>query len=136
MLENEEAPGWLAMAAQGATTIWEEYSCYDENGSPLPRSFNHYSLGAACSFLFDTVCGIRIRGENEFLIAPTPGGTLQWAKASTMTAFGEISSAWERRDQEIIYRITLPANTQAQLILPDGREEMLTAGVHVIRSQL
>ena len=53
-----------------------------------------------------------------------------------MTAFGEISSAWERRDQEIIYRITLPANTQAQLILPDGREEMLTAGVHVIRSQL
>ena len=136
MLENEEAPGWLAMAAQGATTIWEEYSCYDENGSPLPRSFNHYSLGAATSFLFDTVCGIRIRGENEFLIAPIPGGSLTRAEARTMTAFGEVSSAWERRDQEITYKITLPANTQAQLILPDGREKILTAGSHVIHSHL
>lgn len=131
MLENEEAPGWLAMAAKGATTVWEEYSCYDKDEHPLPRSFNHYSLGAACSFLFDTVCGIRVAGENAFAIAPQPGGTLTAAEGSTMTAYGEVASCWEKEDGRIRCRITIPANTTAEVVLPDGTREMIAAGQHV-----
>ncbi len=130
MLENEQAPGWLAMVAQGATTVWEEYSCYSEEGTPLPRSFNHYSLGAACSFLFDTVCGIRIEDENTFVIAPKPGGTLQHAEAITKTAYGEVHSQWERQDSVVKFSISIPSNTTATILLPDGRKECIGAGSH------
>lgn len=130
MLENEQAPGWLAMVAKGATTVWEEYVCYDENGAPLPRSFNHYSLGAACGFLFDTVCGIRIVGENHFVIAPKPGGTLQYAEARTKTAYGEVVSRWCRQDSAIEFCISIPSNTTATVVLPNGREKYIKAGTH------
>ncbi|MBP3876511.1 MAG: family 78 glycoside hydrolase catalytic domain [Lachnospiraceae bacterium] len=128
MLEQEESPGWLAMAANGATTIWEGYDCYDEEGHPLPRSFNHYSLGAACSFLFDTVCGIRIKGENAFIIRPHPGGTLQHAEARTVTAYGEVISSWTREGDRIRCTISVPANTSAEVILPDGSQKTIRSG--------
>lgn len=130
MLQNEQAPGWLAMVAQGATTVWEEYTCYSEDGTPLPRSFNHYSLGAVCGFLFDTVCGIRITDENAFVIVPKPGGTLQYAEASTNTAYGKVTSQWYRQAQEFQFRISIPPNTTAAIVLPDGRRENIKAGTH------
>ncbi|MBQ1506011.1 MAG: hypothetical protein IIZ48_04485, partial [Erysipelotrichales bacterium] len=45
MLENTQAPGWLAMVKQGATTVWEHYTAYDEERHPLKQSMNHYSPG-------------------------------------------------------------------------------------------
>ena len=130
MLENTQAPGWLAMVDQGATTVWEEYECYDENGSPLPHSFNHYSPGAMCGFLFDTVCGIRVTGENELTLSPMPGGTLTWAKAKILTAYGPVESRWEKRDGFVQYTFNIPANVTAKVILPDGSSQILMAGEH------
>jgi alpha-L-rhamnosidase len=133
MMENEEAPSWLAMVAQGATTVWEQYECYDNEGRPQAHSFNHYSPGAMCSFLFDTVCGIRVDGENKISIKPKPGGTLTHAKAKVLTAYGEIISGWEKEDNVIKYTFTVPANVTANLILPDGTENTLSAGSHYYR---
>ena len=130
MLENEQAPGWLAMVAQGATTVWEEYECYSKEGNPLPHSFNHYSPGSVCTFLFDTVCGIRIGDENRIIISPKPGGTLRYAKAKTVTAYGEVSSSWEKRDGKIQYCFEIPANTEAEIILPDGTRKIVKSGVY------
>ena len=130
MLENEQAPGWLAMVAQGATTVWEEYECYSENGNPLPHSFNHYSPGAVCTFLFDTVCGIRVGGENRIVLSPKPGGTLAYAEAKTVTAYGEVVSRWERKDGKIEYYFEIPANTEAEIVFPDGAREVIRSGSH------
>ena len=130
MLENEEAPGWLSMVAEGATTVWEEYSCYDENGSPLPRSMNHYSLGAVCGFLFDTIAGIRILRENTFLIVPQTGGTLTCTRAEIMTAYGKVISSWERDEKGVRYTISIPANTMAEVILPGKEKTLIKAGIH------
>lgn len=128
MLENTEAPGWLAMVKQGATTVWEEYECYDENGSPKPHSMNHYSAGAMCSFLFDTVCGIQVAGENKVEIAPLPGGSLTYASAERMTAYGLVKSAWRREGDRIKYSFEIPANVSADIKLPDERRFTLDAG--------
>ena len=130
MLENTQAPGWLAMVDLGATTVWEEYECYDENGSPLPHSFNHYSPGAMCGFLFDTVCGIRVTGENELTLSPMPGGTLTWAEAKILTAYGPVESRWEKRDGFVQYTFNIPANVTAKVILQDGSSQILMAGEH------
>ncbi|MCR5546813.1 MAG: glycoside hydrolase family 78 protein [Lachnospiraceae bacterium] len=128
MLENEEAPGWLAMVNQGATTVWESYLCFDENKHPLPFSFNHYSLGAVCSFLFDSVCGIRIAGENQFVIKPQPGGTLEFATAKTKTVYGEVACSWEKQKETYLYEVFVPANTVAEFVFLDGRKKVLQGG--------
>lgn len=79
LLENEEMPGWLFMPKNGATTIWESWEGTQAQGGIA--SLNHYSKGAVCEWLFKTMCGIRIDGENHFVIAPKPGGSLTHAKA-------------------------------------------------------
>ncbi len=38
----------------------------NHRNNTLVHSMNHYSPGAVCAFLYDTVCGINISGENRF----------------------------------------------------------------------
>ncbi|MBE6835155.1 MAG: alfa-L-rhamnosidase [Ruminococcaceae bacterium] len=130
MLENTKAPGWLAMVEGGATTIWENYIMYDENNHPLTHSMNHYSPGAVCAFLYDTVCGIRISGENSFILKPQPGGTLTFAKADYNSPYGRITSEWEKKDGKTVFNFEIPSNTTASLVLPNGKTELLKSGKH------
>lgn len=127
MLENTVAPGWLAMVTSGATTVWEAYKLYDDEGHPLKLSMNHYSPGAVCAFLFDTVCGIRVDGRNHAIIHPVPGGTLEFAQASYRSPYGVIESFWQRTGEKTHYTITIPANMTAEIILP-GIRGSVTAG--------
>ena len=133
MLENEEAPGWLAMPKQGATTVWEEYRGYDEHGSPRRISMNHYSPGAVCSFLFETVCGIRVDGENHFVLKPTPGGSLSYADAMYDSIYGLVRSRWERIGEKTIFQFDVPANCEATLELPDGTVKSVSSGHYEIQ---
>ena len=73
LLENEEMPGWLYMAKNGATTVWKAWEGCDAINGGI-GSLDQYSKGAVCRWLFDTMCGIRVAGENHFIIAPKPGG--------------------------------------------------------------
>ena len=77
LLENEQMPGWLFMTKKGATTIWESWEGTEAQGGIA--SLNHYSKGAVCEWLFSSMCGINVDGENHFVISPKPGGhfTLQ-----------------------------------------------------------
>ena len=133
MLENTEAPGWLAMVKQGATTVFEEYECYDADGHPLPHSFTHYSPGAVCAFLFDTVCGVRTDRENHVTIRPMPEKSLNYATAVVHTAYGKVVSSWEATSRfgpkrKIRFIIEIPSNMSATLILPDGKVHELETG--------
>lgn len=125
MLENTKKPGWLAEVLEGATTIWENWE-----GN---LSQNHYSPGAVCQWLFDTVAGIRVEGENRLTICPRPGGSLKSACAEYISPYGKVVSRWERTSEETVYTVEIPANVTARILLPDSREEIVDAGVHVYR---
>ena len=122
MLENTEKPGWLAEVKDGATTVWENWE-----GN---LSLNHYSPGAVCQWLFDTVCGIRPAGERHFIIEPVPGGSLTHAEASYDSIYGKVESRWERSQDKIYYHIVIPANVTAEIILPGGKNVEVVAGVY------
>ena len=122
MLENTEKPGWLGEVLDGATTIWENWEG--------DLSQNHYSPGAVCQWLFDTCAGIRVEGENHFIIAPVPGGTLTHAEASYLNPYGKVESRWKKNKDRFTYTITIPANCTAEIRLPDGQTEQVTAGVY------
>lgn len=128
LLENEELPGWLCMPKQGATTIWENWEGPNTN---KPASLNHYSKGAVCRWVFDTMCGIRVDGENHFTIAPLPGGHFTCAKARYQSLFGMVESSWKRIGDDCEYTVTIPANCTADIYLPDGRHWIQESGTRV-----
>ena len=126
LLENEEMPGWLFMPKNGATTIWESWEGTQAQGGIA--SLNHYSKGAVCEWLFNTMCGIRIDGENHFVIAPKPGGCFTCARASYNSVYGKVESGWEKTNAGYQFRIAVPCNTTATVVLPDGSIHELAAG--------
>ena len=75
-----------------------------------------------------TPAGIRPDGENRFVIAPVPGGSLTFAEASWKSLYGEVKSRWEKTADGYRYHISVPANTTAKVVLPDGRTEHVKAG--------
>ena len=127
LLENEEIPGWLSMPKNGATTIWEAWEGpHTENGGIA--SLNHYSKGAVCAWLFETMCGIHVDGDNHFTVSPKPGGQFSFAKADYNSVYGRIESGWEKQDGKTVFTVTVPANCEAKVILPDGSERIQQAG--------
>ena len=128
LLENEEMPGWLFMPKSGATTIWESWE--GTTAQSGIASLDHYSKGAVCEWLFTIMCGIRVAGENCFIIAPRPGGHFTRAGLSYDSVYGTVESSWERRDGKTVYTVTVPANCTAQISLPAGTAKAVGAGTH------
>ena len=130
LLENEEIPGWLSMPKAGATTIWESWEGLNAGGAG-EGSLNHYSKGAVCQWLFESMCGIQVTSENSFVIAPKPGGNFTHAKAEYNSIYGKVISGWKKQADGIyIYEMEVPTNTTAKVVLPDGREEVCSAGTY------
>ena len=125
LLENEQMPGWLFMPKMNANTIWESWEGTQAQGGIA--SLDHYSKGAVLEWVVSEMCGIQVSGENEFTIAPKVGGHFMFAKCEYQSVYGKVKSGWERRNGKAVYTISVPANTTAKVILPDG-EKTLTAG--------
>lgn len=125
LLENEQMPGWLFMPKMHANTIWESWEGTEAQGGIA--SLDHYSKGAVCEWLFGDMCGIKVSGENKFTIAPKAGGKFTFAGCEYQSVYGKVSCGWERQNGKTTYKIVIPANTTAKVILPGG-EKMLTAG--------
>ena len=134
LLENEEMPGWLYMTKNGANTIWESWE--GTSAQSGIASLNHYSKGAVVEWLFDSMCGIRIKGENEFDISPEPGGHFRFAKAKYDSEYGRVESGWEKKEGKVIYSISVPSNTKAYVKLPKGKEVVLDSGVYEFEEEI
>ena len=130
LLENEKMPGWLFMPKNGATTIWESWEGTQAQGGIA--SLNHYSKGAVCEWLFKTMCGIRVEGENHFVIAPKPGGNFNHAEANYQSVYGRVKSRWDKTETGCLLRLSIPANTTATVILSDGKQVELKPGEHIL----
>lgn len=128
LLENEEMPGWLFMPKHGASTVWESWEGTLAQGGIA--SLNHYSKGAVCEWLFKTMCGIRVDGENHFTVAPVSGGSFTHASAAYNSIYGRVESGWKRDEDKVVYSITIPANTTAEIVLPGASARTVTAGTY------
>lgn len=129
LLENERMPGWLFMPKNGATSVWEAWEGTATENSGI-ASLNHYSKGAVCRWLFDTMCGIRITGENRFAITPHPGGHFTRARAKYASVYGNVESGWEITESGTQYTVRIPANCTAELTLPGRPAVTLDAGTY------
>ncbi|MBO5076354.1 MAG: family 78 glycoside hydrolase catalytic domain [Clostridia bacterium] len=133
LLENEEIPGWLSMPKNGATTIWESWE--GDKAQNGIGSLNHYSKGAVAEWLFASMCGIRIAGENRFVIAPRPGGQFTFVRASYRSVYGTVNCGWHRDPSGgTTYSVSVPANCEAELRLPGEATKVVGTGEYEFRN--
>lgn len=128
LLLQEEKPGWLYAVKKGCTTIPESWDCFDEAGNPKD-SFNHYSYGAVVGWLMDCVCGIVVE-DGAITIRPYPDERLKYAGAVYDSPCGRIVSQWRYEEGTCRYRIEIPCNTKATVILPGREPQTLPAGIY------
>ena len=127
LLNRDQYPSWLYPVKQGATTIWERWDGQKPDGSFQDvgmNSFNHYAYGAIGDWMYRVVAGLEVDrqapGYKHILIQPQPGGGLTRARASHLTEYGRVTSAWELKEGRIELTIEIPANTRATVRLPNA----------------
>ena len=103
-----------------------------EADGTVAASLNHYSKGAVISFLHRYVAGLQLvePGYRRFRVAPRPGGGITHARTHHDSPHGRIEVAWRIEDGRGAVDVTVPAGTEAELVLPDGRAERLAPGPH------
>ncbi|MCX6220169.1 MAG: glycoside hydrolase family 78 protein [Bacteroidia bacterium] len=125
LLKRTKYPSWLYPVTQGATTIWERWDGQKPDGSFQDvgmNSFNHYAYGAIGEWLYKHVAGIDLDpqhpGYKHILLTPHPGGDLTKASAEFNSLYGMIKSSWKLDKSQMVYDVTIPANTTATVTLP------------------
>jgi len=130
LLMNDTFPSWGYSIKNGATTIWERWDGWTEDGGfqdPSMNSFNHYSFGAVGRWLFGTVAGIDTDnpGFKKIIIRPQPG-EITSAKASYDSINGEIATDWVQKGGTFRLDVTIPTNTTATVYVPADDVEAVT----------
>jgi alpha-L-rhamnosidase len=140
LLRNDTFPSWGYSIRHGATTIWERWDGWTEDGgfqTPMMNSFNHYSLGSIGRWLYEHVAGIRpaAPGYARVVVAPEPG-ELEWARATYRSPRGPIGSARRRAGDEFELTVEIPPNVTATVVLPDGRGFEVGSGNHAFTASM
>ncbi|WP_319503492.1 glycoside hydrolase family 78 protein [uncultured Draconibacterium sp.] len=133
LLNRKNYPSWLYPVTQGATTIWERWDGQKPDGSFQDvgmNSFNHYAYGAIGEWLYNHVAGIKVDENNpgykKFFLAPNPGGGLTHVNSTFDSMYGKIVSGWKVSDGQMTYKVEVPVNTSAEVVLPNAKVAEVT----------
>ena len=126
MHNHEDTPGYGFQLKFGATTLTEQWD---------PRqgaSWNHFMMGQIDEWFFRSLAGIEPTspGFKTFTIRPQTAGGLNYVKASHETIYGTIHVDWKLENERFRLLVTVPVNTQATIILPDGETRQVGSGKH------
>jgi hypothetical protein len=124
MHNHEETPGYGFHVKWGVTTLTEQWD---------PRkgaSWNHFMLGQIDEWFFNSLAGIKpsVPGFKEFVVQPQLVGDLTYVKACHECLYGNISVEWKQEKDQFHLLVTVPVNTQATVILPDGKRHQVESG--------
>lgn len=147
LFQSRRFPSWGYEVVNGATTVWERWDSYtvehgfngqSGNQNASMNSFSHYSFGAVAEWMFRELAGIRSDGPGfkRLLLCPsmpTPESNpdvepVRWARARQDSLRGRIASEWRRERERVIYRVAVPANVTATVLLPTADPHNVTEG--------
>ena len=129
LLHNEKMPGWLYMAKENTGTTWESWE--GPKAQAGIASLNHYSKGALVEWLFKSMLGIKVKGENAFEVSPVIGEGADYAKGSYASLYGKIYVSWKKDKNSTHFDIVAPANVKVTFKYL-GQIKNLKPGTHHI----
>lgn len=110
-------PSWGWWIVNGATTLYENWNIKAERDISL----NHMMFGEIGGWFFKGLGGIRTDeqqpGFKNVLLKPNFVSGLSHFEASHDGPYGRILSSWQRAGNSVIYKVTIPANSTATMIL-------------------
>ncbi|MCD7935535.1 MAG: glycoside hydrolase family 78 protein [Tannerellaceae bacterium] len=120
---NTTYPSWGYMIEKGATTIWELWN--GDTADPAMNSANHVMLlGDLMIWYYECLAGISTDKEQvgfkKIQMKPFFPEKLDFVNASYESIYGLIRSEWIKVNGQIEWKITIPANTTAEVTLPTG----------------
>ena len=118
---NDTYPSWGYMVKNGATTIWELWN--GDTADPAMNSANHVMLlGDLLIWYYEDLAGIKCAPDalafKHLLMAPVFPEGLDHVTASYQSVYGDIKSAWTKKDGRFSWQISLPGNTSATVRIP------------------
>ena len=121
LLLNRDFPSWGYMIEKGATTIWERWN--GDTGDPAMNSYNHFAYGCVVEWMFRYLAGIDTAddapGYERIVVKPEPcDGEINRVSAWYESVRGRIACEWESTPDEIRVKVSIPANTEAEIHLP------------------
>lgn len=137
---NSTYPSWGYMVRQHATTIWELWN--GNTAAPAMNSGNHVMLlGDLLPWCYENVGGISSDpahpGFKHIIMRPDfKIKRINDVAARHKSPYGIISSEWHRdEDGDIRWNVTIPANTTATLVMPDGKIRETGSGSYSLKAK-
>lgn len=126
---NRDYPSWGYMVENGATTIWELWN--GNTADPAMNSGNHVMLlGDLVTWFYEYLAGIRNKqgciGFSQIELKPYPVDGLNEVKASFLSPYGLIQSAWLKHGNDFQWDVTIPCNTTARVCIPATTGDAIT----------
>ena len=129
LMTQPEFPGFGFMFANGATTLWEQWTY--RSGM---NTHNHAMFSGAFHSLMTRLAGIRAAepGYAAVEVRPLFPKALTWAKAHRDTPRGRVAVAWRWEGDRVRLDVTVPPLTPATLVLPGRAPQPLRAGTQTV----
>lgn len=113
-------PSWHAMM-QKYNTMCEFWT--------MKQSKNHVMMGSIDAWFYKELAGIRMKEAypafGQFIIRPYFADGLDFVNASFESIRGTISASWRKADGSYFVNVTIPFNTQAEIVLPKHAKAVL-----------
>ncbi len=119
LASNNTYPSWGYMTENGATTIWELWN--GNTANPRMNSQNHVMLlGDLIVWFYENVAGIKATEPafKKIAMKPISVNGLTSATATYQSMYGMIASDWKRSATSFYWKVTIPANTFAEVHIP------------------
>lgn len=130
---QETYPSWGWWIVNGATTLYENWDI----AASKDISLNHIMFGEIGAWFYKALGGIKPDPANpgfeNILLQPNFVSGLDQFEASYEGPYGTIVSSWERTGKKIRYNVTVPANSNATLRLPNIRGKKLYESGKVLK---
>ena len=125
MLTQPEYPGFGFQIANGATTLWEQWTI--KGGM---NSHNHAMFAGVGASLYTRLAGITALkpGFEAIGIRPCLAETLTFAECSQSTVMGRVGLRWQRKENGLEMKVSIPVNTTALVSVPASGPESVTEG--------
>ncbi len=129
---NTTYPSWGYMAQKGATTFWELWN--GDTADKEMNSANHVMiLGDLLAWCYQNLAGIKSDTEKVGFkhLVMKPDFSIQdlsRISASYTSMYGKVVSNWTKTPMHLEWDIEIPANTTAEVHLPNGKVELIGSG--------
>jgi alpha-L-rhamnosidase len=134
LLLRTDFPSWGYMIRCGATTMWDAWDDFYDNGVRHKSSQSQPALGAICGFMYRRIAGIEAAapGFEEIVVRPVFDARVKRGGGDYDSIMGRISTNWVQTESGFTLEVTIPANASARIHLPARRSSSIKEGRKMI----